>query len=848
MRSSRLIIGILLLVFFASSLIIRVALPWDQVFDDPWIKETSVDGYYYMRLVDNAVHNFPQYTGYDPYHIFPEGGVIEHLGLFYQVLAGFIWLIGLGHPGQHLVDVMGTLFAPLLAALTIIPVFFIGKLLFNRWVGLVAAALMAVLPGEYLGRSILGFADTPVVETFLTATGIAFLLAAIKSAAARRLTLDHLLKLEKGVFLRPVILSALAGFFLGVYMATWAGALLFVFIITLYLVVQFVIDHLRGSPDAHSTEYLGIVGLVLFLVSGIIFLPGSEAGYVSVAAVIAILIPAALTALSRYLAGRGLRPAYYPLAIIGLAVVMVVILWAALPDTFRLIVSAFRIFAPIGATATTTMEMQPFLFPDPDIGFTTAVAWGNFTTSFFLFPPDGWGILRIVPGFGLITLFILMWIGTRQPEGSPQRVALRAANLLMLAMSVILFIISSSISSLAILIIGIVIFTLFFISSIWLLSRPGMSGNGAFFFFVIWTVIILVLTLVQRRFAYYLVVNVALLSAWLSWEAVWWFGLRKLQAKAPAVPEDKKARRHPKRQAGPGTAGYTAITVVTAVVVFLVVFLPNMVKANQVASAPAFLPSDAWEESLTWMKNNTPEPLGDPDAYYGLYQEGYNYPASAYGVTSWWDYGYWITRIAHRIPSANPSQDPDPIQVVAGLLLASDSSRVAGAMAELRSSYVVGDYAMSTSKFWAFVTWAEKDLELYRPTYFIQQENNILPVQVFSPEYYRTLWVRLYNFDGKAVTAPRPIVIKYSAQTDRNGVSYRLITESQQFDDYQAALDYVQAQGPDTHTIIGNNAFISPVPLEAVPDFSPVYKSANSLSIQDVGSISEVKVFEYTGP
>jgi len=787
--SPGLIIGILLFVFFGASLIIRVTLPWDQVFDGPWVKETSVDGYYYMRLVDNMVHNFPHYLSFDPYHIFPSGEYIDHLGFFYQVLAGFIWLIGLGHPSQHLIDIMGTLFAPLLAALTVIPVFFIGKTLFNKWVGVIAAALMAVLPGEYLGRSILGFADTPVVETFLTATALAFLVAAIKTAAERRLSIDHLLKLEKGVFLRPVVLSALAGLLLGIYMATWAGALLFVFIITFYFGVQFIIDHLTASPDARRTEYLGIVGFVLFLVAGIIFLPGSEAGYVSVAAVVAIIIPAVLTALSRFMAGRGLRPAYYPLAIIGLAVVMVVILWAALPDTFRLMVSAFRIFAPVGATATTTMEMQPFLFPDPDIGFTTLVAWGNFTTSFFMFPPD-WGILTYIPGFAFISLVIMVYLYFKRH------------------------------------------------------SRDKLQV-----FFFIWTVIMLVLTLVQRRFAYYLVVNVALLSAWLSWEVVWRFSLRKLTGQPEKAPEDARSKKHRQpRSTAPSMGGYRVITGVVAAAVFLVIFLPNIVKSNQVASAPAFLPSDAWMESLTWMKENTPEPLGDPEAYYKLYDNNFVYPDSAYGVTSWWDYGYWITRIAHRIPSANPSQDPEPIQLVAGMLLASDNSRVESTMARLGSSYIIGDYAMSTSKFWAFATWAEEDLEVYRPTYYVQRDNNIVAVQVFSPEYYRTFWVRLYNFDGKAVTAPKPIVITYSMRTDRNGVSYRLISESQQFEDYQAALDFVQAQGPEEHTIIGNNAFVSPVPLEAVPDFSLVHKSAQNINAQDVGSIPEVKVFEYTRP
>ncbi len=387
--SPRLIIGILLFVFFGASVIIRIVLPYSQVFVGQWVKETSVDGYYYMRLVDNMVHNFPHYTSFDPYHIFPGGREIAFLGFFYQIFAGFIWLIGLGHPTQHLVDVAGTLFAPLLAGLTIVPVYFIGKTLFNRWAGVIAAGLMAILPGEYLGRSILGFADTPVVETFLTSVALAFLVLAVKMAAERQLSVSHLLKLDRGVFLRPVIYSLLAGLFLGFYMVTWAGALLFVFIITLYLVIQFIIDHLTGR----STEYLGIVGFIVFLVNFIIYLPVSTQGFVLAAAVIAVIIPVAMAALSLYLKGRGLKPAYYPLALVGLAAVFIGVMFGVASNTLKLMVGAFGIFAPVGSTAVTTMEMQPFLSPMGT--FSTAVAWGNFTTSFFLLP----GVA--IPGFRL---------------------------------------------------------------------------------------------------------------------------------------------------------------------------------------------------------------------------------------------------------------------------------------------------------------------------------------------------------------------------------------------------------------------------------------------------------------
>src|SRR4030042_1099895 len=105
--------------------------------------------------------------------------------------------------------------------------------------------------------------------------------------------------------------------------------------------------------------------------------------------------------------------------------------------------------------------MQPFLSPQGS--FSTSVAWGNFTTSFFLFPK--WPI----PGFAFISLVILIYL---------------------------------------------------------FIKRRSDEGNWLFLF--VWTIIILAATLVQRRFSYYLVVNIALLSAYLSWQAIWIAGLNKL--------------------------------------------------------------------------------------------------------------------------------------------------------------------------------------------------------------------------------------------------------------------------------------------------------------------------------
>ena len=69
----KLLIGILIAAFFGISLIFRILLPYNQVFVGDWIKFTSNDAYYHMRMIDIISHNFPHFAKFDPYLIYPGG-------------------------------------------------------------------------------------------------------------------------------------------------------------------------------------------------------------------------------------------------------------------------------------------------------------------------------------------------------------------------------------------------------------------------------------------------------------------------------------------------------------------------------------------------------------------------------------------------------------------------------------------------------------------------------------------------------------------------------------------------------------------------------------------------------
>lgn len=264
------------MLVFGISLWLRAYLPHDNVFTANTVKFVD-DAYYHMRLVDNLLHHLFHPITFDPFTNFHHGTTVPWPPFFDWLLACIIWLFSLGSPSQHFVDVIGAYYPAVLGSLTIIPVYFIGKELFNRWVGVIAAALLAIMPGEFLGRSLLGYTDHHVAEVLFTSLTVLFLILAIKTAREHSLDFTHLLRRDWNAISRVLVYSLIAGIFLGIYMLTWVGGLLFILLLFVYFVFQSIVDHLRGI----QSDDLAIVGTVSFIVAAIISLPFLSGIYVS---------------------------------------------------------------------------------------------------------------------------------------------------------------------------------------------------------------------------------------------------------------------------------------------------------------------------------------------------------------------------------------------------------------------------------------------------------------------------------------------------------------------------------------------------------------------------------------
>ncbi len=764
---------ILVAAFVAIALYLRVGFFHHQVFVDDQVRFAETDAYYHMRLVDNMSHHLPRRITFDPYTHFPYGTRVPWPPFFDWMIVAIAWMLGLGSPSQHLFEVVGAWLAPVLGAVTVIPVYFIGSELFNRWVGILSAGIIALLPGEFLSYSILGFCDHHAAETLFASVTILFLILSLKSARQKQPNLD-VFKLPSWVQAsKPLLYSLLAGVFFGIYLLTWVGGLLLIFILFAYFVAQSVIDYFKHLPS----DYLLIAGLPMTFLGAAI-----SAHWVTqvwtgrwfiLSLPIAALTPIVLVIISKAVARNKVSPIYYPFILLGLGLIGVAVLWAVSPTLLKSLSWAFSYVLP-QRSALDIWEMQPLLFPFGK--FSLSYAWERFTTVFF---------------FSLASLGILSYSIVRE-------------------------------------------------------------NNAEKTLFLVWSLMILLAVLGQVRFSYYLAVNAALLTGYLSWQILHYFSSAwQTQTKKPDKPRkvSRPSSSGKTTEAGPPHRAWNRLRIALGLVIVIsLVFVPNICRIPANASQAYSFPDDAWLEALSWLKYNTPDPFGNPDFYYQLYEspprgQPYKYPDSAYGIMSWWSYGHWITRIAHRIPVSNPFQQG--ASEAAKFFTAQDEASAEPIVTKLGVKYVIIDENMATG-FYGKASWAGLSEEDFYSVYYQRQRNMLVPVLLFHPAYYRSLCVRLYNFDGKAVSPSTCAVISYKKKVYPDGAYRKEIVSAKTFTKYEDAEAYISQQKTGNYRIASDNPFISPVPLEGLKNYRLAFSSTTGKLQKDVGMVPTVKIFEYS--
>lgn len=190
------------------------------------------------------------------------------------------------------------------------------------------------------------------------------------------------------------------------------------------------------------------------------------------------------------------------------------------------------------------------------------------------------------------------------------------------------------------------------------------------------------------------------------------------------------------------------ITAAILIAVGLAATVPFGIRETKTSGGP-----DAnWWSAMDWLRANTPEPMGDPSAWYRLWPtvrpgQKFVYPVSAYSIITPWDKGSWITAIAHRIPDANGAVESG-VETARFLT----ETRLGEALRDVERAgarYAAIGPEVVTVALPAMVLAAERRIADYSRVFHVARDDGRdISLRVYLPAFYRSMGARLYLFDG----------------------------------------------------------------------------------------------------
>jgi len=759
------------------------------------------DAWYHLRQVEYTVRHWPFTMPYDPWTYFPYGTNAAQFGTLYdQLVATAALVVGLGSPSSDLVAKTLLVAPAVFGALVAVPVYAVGKRLANRIAGVFGAVVLLLLPGQFLRRGLVGFADHNVAEPLFQTIAVLSLMVALAVATREKPVWELVLDRDVDALRRPLVWSALAGVAVALYMWVWPPGVLLVGVFGVYLVYQLTSDYVTGG----SPEPAAFVGVVSMVVAALLMLLQFEEGSFSPtdfgllqpAVALGVAAGAAFMAgLARQFDQRDLDRTYYPVAVVGLIAVAAGAVAIALPDLFGTIRSNALSFIGFSATAglRTISEAQPYLSPS-SLQQNAMTATGRIMSDY---------------GFTLFTgVAAVIWLLAKPlvRDGETERVAYAAGSLALIGL---VFVVPAPFNAVADAIgvvpelIGIALIALILFGAV-----LQTNYDAEQLLFVVWAAFMTSAAFTQIRFNYYLAPVIAVANAYLVGQIITYLDLRVSSLDALRDLQ-----------------GYQVLAVLAAAMLIVTPVLLVPMSVRNTGNAQFDQSQTAWQAgqetgpggitewdgSLQWMESNTPAPgtLGGANNemdHYGTYEltTDYDYPAGAYGVQSWWDYGHWITVRGKRIPNANPFQQG--ATAAANFLLAPNESAAQSALGERDTEaagtrYVMVDWQMAhpQSKFGAPTVFYDRSnisqSDFYGPVYSSNLRGNFY---LRTQRYYESLMVRLYAYHGSSME-PEPVVVDWERQTAQTQSGQRITIRAgpqdrrivRQFNNLSAAQAYV---------------------------------------------------------
>ena len=269
--------ALLMLSFiFLLALFVRSYFAYDTSVNNGYLVSGGSDSYYWDRIINYHVETGDSLY-FDPMLNYPFGGINPRPPVYSMAIAiPAVLSQGLFGSIDDATGFMIVWSTAFWGALTVVPVYFLGKETFGRRAGMVAAFFFSIMPA-HVQRSVLSNADHDALILFFIVLIFYFLLKSVKTQEHRRWVTkwkdrSSIRSGLKDYFANsraPILYALLAGIAYGVLMMTWVGFAYVTVLILVYYIVQLLFNKFKNQDSTSVT----ILMLFAFGIGYIIALP-----------------------------------------------------------------------------------------------------------------------------------------------------------------------------------------------------------------------------------------------------------------------------------------------------------------------------------------------------------------------------------------------------------------------------------------------------------------------------------------------------------------------------------------------------------------------------------------------
>jgi dolichyl-phosphooligosaccharide-protein glycotransferase len=216
----------------------------------------SDDPLYNLRQVEQMLTNNLMYAWFDPMTLYPAGSNIYWGPLFPMIIA--LCCMVTGATTRPEIISIALLVPPLMGAVTVVVMYYVGKTCGDWKTGLLAAGFTAIVSGQYFSRSLYGYIDHHIAEVLFSTIFCLFYMYALLSEKDQKTDLKNFDSYKK-----TLLLSCIAGiaYLLGLFIMP--TMILFAMIAGIFTVTQFIIDGYKNR----TSEYLLVINGTVFIIA-----------------------------------------------------------------------------------------------------------------------------------------------------------------------------------------------------------------------------------------------------------------------------------------------------------------------------------------------------------------------------------------------------------------------------------------------------------------------------------------------------------------------------------------------------------------------------------------------------